>query len=278
MRLYNKTKSGGILRTKLKRMSIKTKDYHFYLLRNSIQFCFTEIAKINKWPAKDVNDALNEYFNKIGFSKKMNDTKIIVKHGGDGNSYKTLNKFLKWMHGGIKIGIDAMIGTFDTPCNVIISLIAIGTWCIVVYNTINNISPDEARRSLAQPVQYVIYNKAPELYILEEDVTKYMVDYVDKNISLRIKDILYQFTDSTAIINTIRTVFWESNLYTLFIVKPISCLLAPIIPSCKVNCGIDTKNKSKRKSKSKSKSKSKRKSKSKSKSKSKTIYYTPREQ
>lgn len=282
------TQRGGILRIKPKPKTQRIKnvnsvDKQFILLHNAVQFCFNEIAKINKWSAKDINDALNEYFNKPKSIKKINDLKII-KQGGSGNSYNTLNKFLQWMRGGIHMGIGAMVGTFDTPCNVIISLIAIGTWCVVVYNTINNISPDEARRSLAQPVQYVIYNKAPELYEMEEDVTKYMVDYVNNNISLRIKDILYQFTDSTTIINTVRTVFWESNLYTLFIVKPISCLLSPIIPSCMVNCGINikSKSKSKRKSKRKSKSKSKRKSKSKSSksksSKSKTIYYTPKEQ
>ena len=65
-----------------------------------------------------------------------------------------------------------------------------------------------------------------------------MVDYVDKNTSVKIKEILYQFTDSITIVNIVRTIFWESKLYTLFIVKPISCLLSPIIPSCMVNCGV----------------------------------------
>jgi hypothetical protein len=297
MKLLNNiiTQRGGIFRIKQnqkpKTQSIKnlnSVDKQFILLHNAVQFCFNEIAKINKWSAKDINDALNEYFNKPKGIKKINDFQII-KQGGSGNSYNTLNKFLQWMRGGIHMGIGAMVGTFDTPCNVIISLIAIGTWCVVVYNTINNISPDEARRSLAQPVQYVIYNKAPELYEMEENVTKYMVDYVDKNISLRIKDILYQVTDSTTIINTVRTVFWESNLYTLFIVKPISCLLSPIIPSCKVNCGVvderkrsgkRSKKRSGKRSGSKKRSGNKKRSskRSKKRSSSKSIYLTPREE
>jgi len=207
----------------------------------------------------------------------------IAKHGGFGGlSYTTLIRYLHWMRRGLGWGVELMVGTFDTPCNTIISLIAIGTWCVVVYNMVNQVSPDEARHSLAQPVQYVIYNKLPELYTIEENVTEHMIDYVENNVSSRFQT-LHNLADSTTIVNTIRTLFWESNLYNLFIVKPISCLLMPFIPSCNVNC-IKKKSSKKRSSRKNSKSKSKSKSKKiksttmRSRSKSSTKYYTPKEE
>jgi hypothetical protein len=70
MRLYNKPKSGGILITKLKRKNIQSKDKLFTSLHNAVHFCFNEIAKQNKWSSKDVNQALNEYFNDTVNTKK----------------------------------------------------------------------------------------------------------------------------------------------------------------------------------------------------------------
>jgi len=226
---------GGIIRRIKKNKSIHKTYTQFKELHNAVHFCFNEIAKQNKWPSKDVNKALDEYFNIMDTQKKES-IEGIAKYGGFGGlSYTTLIRYLHWMRGGLGRGVELMVGTFDTPCNIIISLIAIGTWCVVVYNMVNNISPDEARRSLAQPVQYVIYNKLPELYTIEENVTEHMIDYVENNVSSRFQ-ILHNITDSTTIVNTVRTFFWESNLYNLFIVKPVSCLLMPFIPSCNKNC------------------------------------------
>ena len=79
MKLLNNiiTQRGGILRIKQnqkpKTQSIKnlnSVDKQFILLHNAVQFCFNEIAKINKWSAKDINDALNEYFNNVFFSSE----------------------------------------------------------------------------------------------------------------------------------------------------------------------------------------------------------------
>ena len=78
MKLCNNiTQRGGIIRIKQKQKpkiqsikNVNSVDKQFILLHNAVQFCFNEIAKINKWSAKDINDALNEYFNKPKSIKK----------------------------------------------------------------------------------------------------------------------------------------------------------------------------------------------------------------
>ncbi len=265
---------GGIIRIKIKQnKSSNKKNNQFRTLHKAVHFCFNEIAKQNKWSAKDVNNALDEYFSVTANQKKKSSEKL-AKQGGSGETlYPTLTKYLQWMHHGLGWGVELMVGTFDTPCNTIISLIAIGTWCVVIYNMVNNVSPNEARHSLAQPVQYVIYNKAPELYTIEENITQHMINYLENNVSSRYQ-ALNSVVDSTTIIHTIRTIFWESNLYKLFIVKPLSCLLMPFIKSCSKIC---TKRISTKRSKSTRSSKSTKRSKSTRSSKS-TKYYTPKEE
>jgi hypothetical protein len=277
---------GGLIRIKIKQnKSSNKKNNQFRALHKAVHFCFTEIAKQNKWSAKDVNKALDEYFSVTANQKKKSSEKL-AKQGGSGDTlYPTLTKYLQWMHHGLGWGVELMVGTFDTPCNTIISLIAIGTWCVVIYNMVNNVSPNEARHSLAQPVQYVIYNKAPELYTIEENITQHMINYLDNNVSSRYQ-ALNSVVDSTTIVNTVRTIFWESNLYKLFIVKPLSCLLMPFITSCSKICTRRSRKRSSSKStrrsstsKRSSKSTSKRSSKSTSKrSSTSTKYYTPKEE
>jgi hypothetical protein len=232
----NLKQNGGLVKVRVKNnKSITKKNKDFNILHNAVHFCFNEIAKQNKWSAKDASKALGEYFSVLEKTKNKSDTKI-AKQGGSGETvYPTLMKYVEWMRRGLGWGVSVMVGTFDTTCNTIISLIAIGTWCVVIYNMVNNVSPDEARRSLAQPVQYVIYNKAPELYTMEEDITQHMIDYVETNVYSHYQE-LHNVIEHKTIINAIRTFFWESKLYNLFIVKPIACLLIPIIPSCSKTC------------------------------------------
>jgi hypothetical protein len=232
----NLKQNGGLVKVRVKNnKSITKKNKDFNILHNAVHFCFNEIAKQNKWSAKDASKALGEYFSVLEKTKNKSDTKI-AKQGGSGETvYPTLMKYVEWMRRGMGWGVSVMVGTFDTTCNTIISLIAIGTWCVVIYNMVNNVSPDEARRSLAQPVQYVIYNKAPELYTMEEDITQHMIDYVETNVYSHYQE-LHKVIEHKTIINAIRTLFWESKLYNLFIVKPIACLLIPIIPSCSKTC------------------------------------------
>jgi len=232
----NLKQNGGLVKVRVKNnKSITKKNKDFNILHNAVHFCFNEIANQNKWSAKDASKALGEYFSVLEKTKNKSDMKI-AKQGGSGETvYPTLMKYVEWMRRGLGWGVSMMVGTFDTTCNTIISLIAIGTWCVVIYNMVNNVSPDEARRSLAQPVQYVIYNKAPELYTMEEDITQHMIDYVETNVYSHYQE-LHKVIEHKTIINAIRTLFWESKLYNLFIVKPIACLLIPIIPSCSKTC------------------------------------------
>ena len=256
----NLKQNGGLVKVRVKNnKSITKKNKDFNILHNAVHFCFNEIAKQNKWSAKDASKALGEYFSVLEKTKNKSDTKI-AKQGGSGETvYPTLMKYVEWMRRGLGWGVSVMVGTFDTTCNTIISLIAIGTWCVVIYNMVINVSPDEARRSLAQPVQYVIYNKAPELYTMEEDITQHMIDYVETNVYSHYQE-LHNVIEHKTIINAIRTLFWESKLYNLFIVKPIACLLIPIIPSCSKTCIKRKSASAKRKSASAKRSSAKRKS------------------
>ena len=263
---------------KLKTKKIITKKIYkkkniFY---KAVSFVFNEIAKKNKLPKNNAEKAVDEYFNLLTNIKKKPHSILSKMSGG---APPMLSSFVSWIRTGITFGIHSAIGTFDTPCNIIISFIAVGTWCVVVYNTINNISPEEARHSLAQPVQYVIYNNMPDAYYIEEKITNVMIDYVETNVKPQIP--LLSGNVST-IIDLLRTLFWESTLYNIFIIKQISCLLLPIVSSCDKNCPIikskSSKSKSSKSKSSKSKSSRSKSSRSKSsRSKSKSIYLTPPE-
>ena len=236
----------------------------YNIFYKAVSFAFNEIAKINKWNKKTATKAVEEYFNILKNIKKKPQTTLSKMSGG---AHPMLDTFINWMRAGASFGIHNAIGTFDTPCNIIISFISIGTWCVVVYNTINNISPEEAKHSLAQPVQYVLFNKLPDAYYMEEKITNIMIDYVETKVGPQIP--LLDVNVST-IVELLRTLFWESTLYNIFIVKQVSCLLAPFIESCNIICQINRS-----RSRSRSKSKSSKSSKSKSSKSSKSKYFTP---
>ena len=249
----------------------KTKYNIFY---KAVSFAFNEIAIKNKWPKKHATKAVEEYFNILKKNKKNAKSTLTKMSGG---AHPMLDIFINWMRAGASFGIQNAIGTFDTPCNIIISFISIGTWCVVLYNKINNISPEEAKHSLAQPVQYVLFNKMPDAYYMEEQITNIMIDYVETKVGPQIP--LLDVNVST-IIELLRTLFWESTLYNIFIVKQISCLLAPFIVSCNINCQINRSSRRSSSSKSRSrssKSKSSKSKSSKSKSRSRSKYFTPPE-
>jgi hypothetical protein len=245
----------------------KTKYNIFY---KAVSFAFNEIAIKNKWPKKHATKAVEEYFNILKKNKNNAKSTLTKMSGG---AHPMLDIFINWMRAGAAFGIQNAIGTFDTPCNIIISFISIGTWCVVLYNKINNIVPEEAKHSLAQPVQYVLFNKMPDAYYMEEQITNIMIDYVETKVGPQIP--LLDVNVST-IVELLRTLFWESTLYNIFIVKQISCLLAPFIVSCNVNCQINRISRSSSSRSSKSRSRS-TKSKSTRSSKSKSKYFTPPE-
>jgi len=254
-----KIANAKIANTKIANTKTHKNKKKYYIFYKAVSFAFNEIAKINKWNKKTATKAVEEYFNIIKNIKNKPQTTLSKMSGG---AHPMLDTFINWMRAGVSFGLHNAIGTFDTPCNIIISFISIGTWCVVVYNTINNISPEEAKHSLAQPVQYVLFNKLPDAYYMEEKITNIMIDYVETKVGPQIP--LLDVNVST-IIELLRTLFWESTLYNIFIVKQVSCLLAPFIVSCNIICQINRSRSSKsNSSKSKSKSKS-----------SKSKYFTP---
>ena len=77
---------GGIVRIKVKQYKINNKkNNQFNQLHKAVHFCFSEIAKQNKWSAKDVNKAVDEYFSVTDTHKKESIGEI-AKHGGSGET------------------------------------------------------------------------------------------------------------------------------------------------------------------------------------------------
>ena len=271
---------GGLLLKKPK----NTNKYAVYKL--AITLTFTTIAAINNWPKKEVSIAVAEYFHLIqglhgnGTSKAA--SKVMVITGGTSSIF---NKFANWIYTGSSVAVGLVIGKFDTPCDTMLSVLAIGVWSVVIYNKLNQVLPEEAKRSLAQPAQYIIYSISPDLYDLEESINNYIIHYVSNNITLPQNSI-----DASQIINYARTLFYEPILYKKVFEMPIICLLKEWIVSCKDKCILTDKWSNKRRSNKRSSKRSgtsKRSSKrsgtsnrssSKSKKNSTAKYYTPKEE
>ena len=251
-----RTKKGGQPKS-IKKYMNDIKSTYFY---KAVKNVFIIIAKINKWNDKYALSSVDEYFILVQtIHKKKNNTNGVTMldktklfaidknvpiseiriGGGDKGGANKLGSFMRWMLDGtahnVRRGIHMAVGTFDTPCNILLSLIAIGTWSVFAYNYLNNVPAEDARHSLAQPVQYIIYQQYPDAYILEESINDILIAYT-ANISQRIpiRDIPY--VNATRVINSLRTFFWEGALYRTLLVTPISCLLVPVIESCRQNC------------------------------------------
>lgn len=256
-------KKGGLLLTRK-----KGKKQPSVLFYKAVHFSFNEIAKINNWSQKDANQAVEEYFSlieKVNSTKttrtktKTKKTKTKSPHSKilKGGLHPLLERVMYWLSTGASVGMGLAVGTFDTPCNILLSLIAIGTWSVVVYNSIHNISAEEKRRSLAQPVQYILYKQTPAIFALEEDITNILIHYLDEYVYPYMESI--PSSTFTHIVQLVRSLFWEAALYKNFLVIPISCLLKPVIPSCSANCPFAARNRTRTRTRTRSRS----------------IYYTP---
>jgi hypothetical protein len=263
----------------------------------ALTLTFNTIAVINNWPKKEAERAVEEYFELIHDLKKGTSK---TKKGGAGNLFY---KFANWIYTGSAMVFNLAVGTLNTVCNKILTLISIGTYCVLVYNKINQVPADIANHSLVQPVQYIIYNVSPEFYDYENTVQANMlnstiVDYVSQIL------IPINIVTPELIVGNARTLFYESVLYKRVFERTIVCILKHFIESCVTECKqrrlkiveniisvkdtmnhyMTRKNKknsrsSKKNSRSKSKSRSKSSKKnSRSRSKSTSIYYTPKEE
>jgi hypothetical protein len=266
---------GGVIL--IKRRSAKK----FEVYKAAITLTFNAIADLNKWPREEATVATSEYFNLIQTLKTKKE-----KIGGASGS-ETFHKFAGWISGIIQPNfnnpvIRLLVGNIDTPCTTVLTIISIGVWAAFIYNVVNKVSPAEAERSLAQPVQYLIYNISPELYEMENTIHNTILNYVS-TISIPTTMI-----SAAQIVSTARTLFYESTLYKRAFERPIVCALKTIFESCVVECNnrrlnlvkhyVSVKNAltKQKKTRSRSRSRSKSKSKSKSKSRSKSKYHTPK--
>ena len=265
---------GGLLLKKPKNTN------KFAVYKSAITLTFTTIAVINNWPKKEVSIAVAEYFYLIkGLHHTSTGTsKAKAMTGGTSSIF---NKFANWIYTGSSVAVGLVIGKFDTPCDTMLSVLAIGVWSVVIFNKLNQVLPEEAKRSLAQPAQYIIYSISPDLYDLEESINNYIIHYVSNNITLPQNSIV-----ASQIVNYARTLFYEPILYKKVFEMPIICLLKEWIVSCKDKCVLThkwSKSKSIKSKRSSGNKSSKRSSGNKSKHssiKSKSSsekYYTPKE-
>lgn len=248
---------GGVVlkrRTLKKHVSLKSNVRIKNSLYKSVTFAFNLIADINKWEQKEALQAADEYFRLIhmmkvgkhsGGTRKAGTSKAgprkagprTSKAGGAGTN--VFYKFASWLYTGSAAAVDLLIGKFDTPCNIILSLLAVGVWSVVVYNAINNVLPEDAKRSLAQPAQYIIYNVNPDFYHLEEEINTHVVNYVERNVSIPLSII-----GPKEIVGYARTFFYEPILYKNIFELPITCVLQYKIESCNERCRLGKKTKS----------------------------------
>lgn len=246
-------------------------------LEISVKTVFAYIAQLNHW--KDSEKAAEEFINSLGtlsaystmksFRKSTRNlsrkvitkpksgpksmTKSIPKRKSSTkrNSASSLRrryvggalplmKYVNWI-------IGAAVGTFDTPCNIIISQIAIATYCVMAYTFIvsmqrhdNNIAEavndDIYKHSMASPVQYIIYNKFPQVYEVQESIFSSVQRHIKDNVLSKINVESLRSVDGASIVQTMRSFFYEPNLYKIFVVKAVSCVLAPLITSCAEHC------------------------------------------
>ena len=254
-----------------------TKNYAF--LYKTITFTFKQVAKLNNFPEKEVKTAVEEYFAMIHeFRQSLKSRSRLVGGAGPSGagpsgagptSFAKLYQFTHWIYTRLPNPIECAIGTFDTPCNIILSLIAIGTWSVCVYNMYYEVPPETAHHSLAMPVQYILYNAFPPLYTGEEivyqnsvNITNVVVDYVLQNVA---NNEPIRSSLSNILVGTSGW-FYNSVLYQKLFQDKIVCLLALFIDSCYKRCYPNKTNTKTKKTKTKSTSiKS-----------SKSHYYTPK--
>lgn len=196
------------------------------LFKNIITEAFKQIALENSWTnyEKDAEDYLN-YLKNL----EIESTPTI----GGGLDF---NKYLKAVLGMV-------IGRFDTPCDRILSNLTFVLYCITIttlvksYNKHGNINDamadEEYAHSLADPVQYAFYYNFRAIYNFQEQLFSVFRDYLQKALSMIQVPAGISASSLTALI---RAAIYNRQLYNTFIVKPISCILKPVIVSCEENC------------------------------------------
>ena len=239
-----KTRTPSTEIRKTTRKTPKTDD----MLITSLHFIFTYISDIHKWHDNidDVVDAYIAMFEKANSYKtsSLSPSRLSpspIQFGGV--FYFPFKKYATWL-------MHTAVGKFDSPCNILISSIALSTYAIMAYAFVQSMqkhnfdvaaatSDETYVYSLATPVKYALYHYFPSVHEFQEQLFVIFDDYVRQvfqSFSERFSLTLASENPTKAVINLLRLIYYDGNLYNLLIVKPVSCILQYKIKSCKKLC------------------------------------------
>ena len=212
------------------------------MFASTIKDAFKIIAEENGW--SDYAVAADEY---LIFLKNM---PLPVTGHSEINTYMSMLKDETTMIGGgfefgkyLNIVLVAVIGKFDTPCNKILSNLAFVLYCVMITSFVKSYSrhgnvndalaDEEYAHSLADPIQYVLYYNFRFLYNFQEQVFA-----VFRTCAQKVFEQINLPAESSAglIATTIRSALYNPQLYKTFIVRPLACILKPVIVSCEEHC------------------------------------------
>ena len=222
------------------------------VLKTSLHFLFTYIAEIHKWD-DNINDVVGAYIMmfkksnvfKTGSSQSPSPLQSPLQSPSQfgGKFDFPFKKYATWL-------MHTAVGKFDSPCNILISSIALSTYAIMVYAFMQSMqkhnfdvaaaTTDESYiYSLATPVKYALYHYFPSVHEFQEQIFVIFDEYIRQvfhSFSEQFSISLVSQNPTRMIINLLRSLYYDGNLYNLFVVKPVSCILQYKIESCKRLC------------------------------------------
>jgi len=220
------------------------------VLKISLHFLFTYIAEIHKWDDNigDVVDAYITMFKRsnvieTGSSPSLSPSLSPSPSQFGGKFDFPFKKYASWL-------MHTAVGKFDSPCNILISSIALSTYAIMMYAFVQSMqkhnfdvaaatSDESYIYSLATPVKYALYHYFPSVHEFQEQIFVIFDEYIRQvfhSFSEQFSISLVSQNPTKMIINLLRSLYYDGNLYNLFVVKPISCILQYKIKSCKRLC------------------------------------------
>ena len=216
------------------------------MLKTSLHFLFTYIAEIHKWD-DNIDDVVRAYmimFKKSNVFKTGSSPSPSQSPSQFGGKFDfPFKKYATWL-------MHTAVGKFDSPCNILISSIALSTYAIMVYAFVQSMqkhnfdvaaatSDESYIYSLATPVKYALYHYFPSVHEFQEQIFVIFDEYIRQvfhSFSEQFSISLVSQNPTRMIINLLRSLYYDGNLYNLFVVKPVSCILQYKIESCKRLC------------------------------------------
>jgi hypothetical protein len=220
------------------------------MLKTSLHFLFTYIAEIHKWD-DNIDDVVGAYIImfkksnvfKTGSSQSPSPSPSPSPSQFGGKFDFPFKKYATWL-------MHTAVGKFDSPCNILISSISLSTYAIMVYAFMQSMqkhnfdvaaaTTDESYiYSLATPVKYALYHYFPSVHEFQEQIFVIFDEYIRQvfhSFSEQFSISLVSQNPTRMIINLLRSLYYDGNLYNLFVVKPVSCILQYKIESCKRLC------------------------------------------